>query len=80
VTSPPAKPWHAWGGDEVARTFASDPERGLSRAEAAQRLVRDGPNELHPERGPTRRTLLARQFQSLVVWLLIGAALVSRAG
>ena len=40
-----AKPW-CNDAAEVVHALASDPERGLSEAEVAQRLARDGPNEL----------------------------------
>ena len=72
-----ALPWHAASIEQVARSLATDASRGLSRAEALARLARDGPNELRASRGPSSLALLVGQFRSLVVWLLIGAALVS---
>lgn len=72
-------PWHASSSDEVAAGLASDGKLGLTRDEAARRLEADGPNEL---RKPERRSalaLLVRQFASLVIWVLIGAAFVSLA-
>ncbi|RIL03542.1 MAG: cation-translocating P-type ATPase [Proteobacteria bacterium] len=39
-------PWHSVSLEEIATALATDPSRGLSRAEAAMRLGRDGPNWL----------------------------------
>lgn len=52
-------------------------DHGLSQQDAAGRLAADGPNRL-PQAPPTPwwRHLLA-QFQSLIVWLLIGACVLS---
>jgi Ca2+-transporting ATPase len=70
-------PWHARPLDAVAAALAADAKLGLTSDEAARRLEADGPNEL---RKPDRRSALAifaRQFANLVIWVLIGAALVS---
>ncbi|MGC1211044.1 MAG: cation-translocating P-type ATPase [Micromonospora sp.] len=62
---------------EVAGRLHTDPARGLTAEEAAARLRRWGPNELEPkERVPAWRKLL-RQFADPVVYLLIGAVVVS---
>ena len=71
--------WHARSVGELATALWSDAKLGLRRDEAARRLDAEGPNEL---RRPERRSalaILARQFASLVIWVLIGAALVSLA-
>lgn len=41
--------WHAVDTDTVAAYLSTDPKRGLTGAEAAHRLVRDGRNELAAE-------------------------------
>jgi Ca2+-transporting ATPase len=69
--------WHATALEEIAGALTTDPAQGLSREEAAQRLARDGPNELRASPGPSLLALLAGQFRSLVVALLIVAAIVS---
>ena len=51
--------------------------RGLSTSEAQRRLAQTGPNELRREQATSRIVLLARQFASPVIWLLVGAAVVS---
>ncbi|MCK9368319.1 MAG: HAD-IC family P-type ATPase, partial [Metallibacterium scheffleri] len=50
---------------------------GLSTEEVARRLRETGANEIHREDGASTWRLLAAQFASPVVWLLLGACLVS---
>src|SRR4051812_49975770 len=57
--------------------IASAPHRGLSNEEARQRLVAHGPNEIQQPAPESSWTLLARQFNSPVIWLLSGACVVS---
>jgi Ca2+-transporting ATPase len=58
----------------------SAPERaGLSATDAQRRLAEFGPNEIRREQTTTPLTLLARQFASPVIWLLLGASVVSAA-
>ena len=69
--------WHALTLEAVVKELGSDLDRGLTPAEAARRLADCGPNEL-PHASPTSAlTLLLEQFSSLIVWVLIGAAIVS---
>jgi len=56
-----------------------DPERGLSSAEAEHRLLADGPNSLDQAAPVSPLAIFAAQFASVVIWILIGAALVSLA-
>lgn len=64
-------------GAEVARRLEVDPAVGLSSAEAAGRLERDGPNELRAVPPvPTWRKVLA-QFQDPLIYLLLVAVAVS---
>ncbi|MDT0575961.1 cation-translocating P-type ATPase [Croceicoccus sp. F390] len=61
----------------VARSFDVDPSAGLSDAQAARRLARDGPNALDKTVAtPLWRKLLA-QFRDPLVYLLIGAVVVA---
>ncbi|MBI3757719.1 MAG: HAD-IC family P-type ATPase, partial [Deltaproteobacteria bacterium] len=69
--------WYNTNIDALAAQLATDPLRGLSSHEAAARLVRDGANTLRKEEASSPWTILAGQFQSLVIWVLIGAAGVS---
>lgn len=73
----PGSAWYAEPTEDVMARVASDATRGVEAHEVAQRLARDGRNEL--ERGETVSVLglLGAQFRSLLVWILLGAALVS---
>ncbi|MBI4262803.1 MAG: HAD-IC family P-type ATPase [Acidobacteria bacterium] len=71
-------PWHAGHADEVPARLATGPH-GLTRAEAAARLARDGPNQL-PEPPPTRAwAVLLHQFRSPLIYILLVAGLVTLA-
>ena len=50
---------------------------GLTQADAAQRLLRDGPNELAHAKGPNPVLQFLEQFKSPLVILLIIAAIIS---
>ena len=50
---------------------------GLSVQEAANRLARDGPNALRKGEATSALAILVGQFSSLVIWVLLGAAVVS---
>lgn len=52
---------------------------GLSSADAERRLAEFGRNEIRRERSTTPITLLARQFASPVIWLLVAASVLSAA-
>ena len=66
-------------GDSVARATGTDGVRGLTAAQAAQRLAQDGPNELRPRpRTPAWRRFLA-QFEDPLVYLLLVAVAVALA-
>jgi len=68
---------HRHSVDEVAAAVAADPRNGLTGADAAARLARDGPNELTAEPPvPAWRRFLA-QFQDVLVILLLIATAVS---
>ncbi len=69
--------WYARSQGEIEREFAVDPAAGLSEEEAARRLSTHGRNELPEAPPPSPWHILATQFTSLIVWVLIGAALVS---
>src|SRR4051812_30347238 len=70
AATPPALPSVANDGDP-GRVF------GLSSAEAQGRLTEFGPNEIHREPATRPLTLLARQFASPVIWLLLVATVLS---
>jgi Ca2+-transporting ATPase len=71
--------WHALSSADVAALLRVDPARGLVAAEAARRLAEEGPNRLagKPAKPAWRRFL--DQFRSLLVIILLGAAVVAGA-
>ncbi|MFM7785743.1 MAG: HAD-IC family P-type ATPase, partial [Gammaproteobacteria bacterium] len=72
-------PWHALPTADVAARLTVDPAHGLDAAEAARRLAEEGPNRLagQPAKAPWLRFL--DQFRSLLVIILLGAAVVAGA-
>ena len=77
LTIGPAPQWHSRPINELLNQLGTEPERGLSPAEASDRLKRYGPNELRKEADVGLIAILLAQFRSLVIWVLIGAAAVS---
>ena len=75
--SPETSPrWHAMPVDAALDAVAGS-VRGLDETECARRLARDGRNELPP---PPRRSALARlaeQFNNVLIYVLMAAALVT---
>ena len=66
-------------GLNTARPAADVAPSGLSSAQAERRLIQFGPNELRRQAATSALVLLARQFASPVIWLLLGASVVSAA-
>src|SRR3989339_610122 len=62
---------------EALKLLESDLHKGLSFSEAAKRLEKYGKNELTGKKGINPLTVLLGQFNNILVWILIGAALVS---
>ncbi len=52
---------------------------GLSQDEAARRLAHEGPNEIRRDRAISPWVRLGAQFHSPLIWLLLGACVVSAA-
>jgi Ca2+-transporting ATPase len=72
-----ADSWHTLTATEVVRRLASDARRGLTEAEASRRLVQFGPNRLVGVHGRRPLTILLAQFRSLIVLLLVAAAIIA---
>src|SRR5262245_17862207 len=71
--------WHDKPIAVLTAQFRTDIQHGLTPQAAAQRLYQWGPNELRRVQTASPLALLVAQFGSLVIWVLIGAALVSMA-
>jgi Ca2+-transporting ATPase len=61
----------------VATTMSPQPAHGLASAEATRRLAQYGPNEIRHEQATSPWRMLAGQFASPVIWLLLGACVIS---
>jgi P-type Ca2+ transporter type 2C len=66
-------PWHTLSVQEAAGRLHADLTNGLTEADAASRLARYGPNALVAGQRRPPIAILAHQFQSLVVALLVAA-------
>ncbi|MBH0177648.1 MAG: HAD-IC family P-type ATPase, partial [Nitrospira sp.] len=69
--------WYALTTERLQQEIRSDVNTGLSNAEARYRLGNEGPNELPEAPPPSLLKLFLSQFTSVIVWVLIGAAVVS---
>ena len=72
-----AVPAHSLDIDAVVRGLETDPVQGLAADVAAARLAHDGRNELVEEPPVPAWRRLAAQFNQLVVWILLGAAVIA---
>lgn len=71
---------HKWWQEDITELAASlktDIHAGLSSGEAALRLSQNGPNRLTEKKGISAFSIFFEQFKDLIIWILIGAALVS---
>ncbi len=62
---------------EVEALLYSSASRGLSDTDAAERLARFGPNQLREKKGRSPIGQFLDQFKDFMIWVLIGAAVVS---
>src|ERR1051325_6003556 len=76
-TSKGELPWHERSVQAILDVLHVDADFGLDSTEAVRRLRETGPNELRVERRQGPLVILGRQFTSLMMLILIGAALVS---
>lgn len=71
-----ARQWHAVQLSEIFEELTSS-AAGLTRDEASSRLIKYGRNELLQEESLSFWSALKSQFASIVIWLLIFAAVVA---
>jgi P-type Ca2+ transporter type 2C len=76
-TQAPVVPWYAISSELCATRLNTHPERGLSDENVRDRFAAQGPNELPEAQPPSLLKLFLSQFTSVIVWVLIGAAVVS---
>jgi Ca2+-transporting ATPase len=72
-----ASRWYALAPDAVAKQLQVDPARGLSSAEAAQRLQQHGPNALAAKKKEPGWRAFLRQYRDFMQLILIGAAVIN---
>jgi len=71
------QPFHALPVREAAARLGADLSSGLTSREAAARLEEFGPNALPEAGGPGVASLLLHQFASVLIYVLLGAAVLS---
>ncbi|BBO17667.1 ATPase [Candidatus Brocadia pituitae] len=69
--------WHTIQINEVAKNLDTNTDIGLSRAEAENRLRKYGYNQLEEKEGISPFLLFVGQFNNIIVWILMVAAIVS---
>jgi Ca2+-transporting ATPase len=72
-----SRAWHALTPADALELLASDGQQGLDPHEARRRLARVGPNRVGEQPDTPWWRLVVDQFRSLVVLLLLAAALVA---
>ncbi|TKB87536.1 MAG: cation-translocating P-type ATPase, partial [Nitrospira sp.] len=75
--APAVKVWHAIPAEALVAELRTNLEAGLSTEEAIIRQQNEGFNELPEASPPSLLKLFFSQFTSVIVWVLIGAAVVS---
>jgi len=69
--------WYRLREKDLKQELQTDSERGLTDSVARQRLAAIGPNELPEPAPPSPLNIFFRQFSSLIIWVLVAAAVVS---
>jgi cation-transporting ATPase F len=72
-----SRPWHSLPSSRVASELGGDARTGLSAAEAAARLSRDGPNTITSRGGRAWWACLLLQFHAPLVYILLVSASVT---
>ena len=68
--------WHSLEKEDVLKNLKSS-KKGLSEKEVQDRLVEYGKNTLRKHKGKSKFRVLISQFNSLLIYILIAAAVVS---
>ncbi|BAP85402.1 cation-transporting ATPase [Paucilactobacillus hokkaidonensis JCM 18461] len=68
--------WWQMSSAEIADTLKTDPEEGLSRAEAQERLTKNGRNELTAKK-KSNFIRFIKQFNNSIIYILAVAAIVT---
>jgi Ca2+-transporting ATPase len=73
-----ATPWYGRSAADVAQAFEVRPERGLTAAQAAERLARHGPNRLAAGKKESALAAFVRQYRDFMQIVLLTAAVVNQ--
>ena len=80
TTAPtPTQHWHAQSAEQVCAELETDPTRGLTPDEAAQRLTRHGSNKLAEKKPRPAWLKFFDQFRNVLVMVLLGAVVLAAA-
>ncbi|HHY92745.1 MAG TPA: HAD-IC family P-type ATPase, partial [Firmicutes bacterium] len=71
------QPWHAWKLADLVAYLKTDPAVGLLPAQARQRLMEYGPNQLPTGCRKSALQVFVAQFQDFMVLVLLAAAFLS---
>jgi len=71
------KKFWKYSAEEIAAYFGTDLKRGLTSDQASQNLGKYGLNELEAAPGRSPLSVFFDQFKSFLIWVLIGAAIIS---
>src|SRR6478735_4317057 len=74
---PSAPPPYSRPAADVVVTLGTDPSSGLTRAEAAARLARDGPNRIAGEKPPSILVVALSQLRDPMNIMLVAVTVVS---
>lgn len=69
--------WWQIGIEQAAGLLDSNLSSGLTSKQAADKLQRFGYNRIEGKKGPSPLAIFLSQFEDFIIWVLIGAALVS---
>jgi P-type Ca2+ transporter type 2C len=69
--------WYYLSSEEAANRLQVDPAKGLSAAEAAQRLQKYGPNRMAGKKKESGLHAFLRQYRDFMQIILIAAAVIS---
>jgi P-type Ca2+ transporter type 2C len=72
------KIWFTLTPEQVGKELGVDPVKGLSAAEAQQRLQKYGPNVLAEKKKKTGLQSFLEQYQDLMQFVLLGAAIINQ--
>ena len=71
------KDFYSIAAEEAISLLRSSSRAGLSSTDVRDRLSEFGPNQLRERHGPSPLSIFLAQFRNFIIWVLVGAALVS---